>query len=67
VEEEEEEEEEEDKNTFNNCIWDVLTMTVPVLSQDSPCGICGRQSGTGRGCSPSTAVLFCQDISMDAL
>jgi hypothetical protein len=60
------EEEEDDNNTFSSVIGDIFTVTVPVFSQDSPCGFCGRQSGTGRGCSPSTAVLFCQDHSMDA-
>jgi len=63
---EEKEEEDEDKNTFNNFICDMLSVTDSVLSQDSPCGFCGRQSGNGRACSPSTAVPFCQDHSMDA-
>ena len=37
-----------------------LTAEAWVRSRVSPCRICGRQSGTGTGFSPSTSVFRCQ-------
>jgi hypothetical protein len=37
------------------------------LSRVSPCGICGGQSGTGKGFSPNTSAFRCQFHSTGAL
>ena len=40
-----------------------FTVEAPVLSKDSPCEICGGQTGIGTGVSPSNSVFLCQHHS----
>jgi hypothetical protein len=40
-----------------------LTAEARVRSRVGPCGICGEQSGTGTGFSPSTSIFPCQFLS----
>jgi hypothetical protein len=42
------------------------TAEARVRSQVNPCGICGGQSGTGMGFSPSTLIFPCELHSTDA-
>jgi hypothetical protein len=43
-----------------------LTAESRVRSRVNPCGMCGGQSGTGTGFSPSTLVFHCQFHSTGA-
>jgi hypothetical protein len=40
-----------------------LTLEATVQSQASPCRICGKQSDTGTGSSPSTSTFSCHYYS----
>jgi hypothetical protein len=40
-----------------------LTAEAPIRARFNPCVICGRQSGTGAGFSPSSSGFPCQYIS----
>jgi hypothetical protein len=44
-----------------------LTAMARVRARVNPCGICGRQSGTGTGLSPNSSVFPCQYHSTAAL
>jgi hypothetical protein len=44
-----------------------LTAEARVRSRVNPCGICGGQSGSGTGFSPSSSVFPCQYHSAVAL